>query len=352
MYMYVVIKKLCFTKVECILLIFIISLTIYCSLTLLLQMAGTNFPWMVRQSAEVVNQMISIERVSAFGHLPSEAALSTKYDNDVGDSWPLDASISATDLSVRYRASLPPALYGISFHVKSGQRVGICGRTGSGKSSLVQALFRILEAEEGRIEIGGVDISKLGLHKLRQSISVIPQSPVLFSGTSIRFNLDPFDAYDDDTIHSALADAQILRVVEELPEGIYSIVAESGSNFSVGQRQLLCLARAILRRSKILILDESSANIDNQTDALLQQAVAKSFQGATILSVAHRLGTIIDHDLVLVFGDGKILEFGSPIALLTSDNSHFASMVESTGDQMAKSLRASAMLGPMKRDYE
>ena len=336
-------------------------------LTLLLQMAGTNFPWMVRQSAEVVNQMVSVERVTQYGKLPSEAALTTGHDDHVGDSWPEDPSISASDLTVRYRSSLSPALKGISFEVKSGQRVGICGRTGSGKSSLVQALFRLLEAEEGTIQIGGVDISQLGLHKLRQSMSVIPQSPVLFSGTSIRFNLDPFSVYADETIRAALADAQILEAVDELPEGIHAIVAEAGSNFSVGQRQLLCLARAILRKSKILILDESSANIDNQTDALLQQAVSRSFRDATILSVAHRLKSIIDHDLIMVLGDGKVLEYGPPAELLSrndgddGDNSdggeggggsysgHFASMVDSTGDQMAKSLRASAMLGPMKR---
>ena len=333
-------------------------------LTLLLQMAGTNFPWMVRQSAEVVNQMVSVERVNEYGHLPSEAALNTGHDDHVGDLWPEDPSISASNLTVRYRASLPPALKGVSFEVTRGQRVGICGRTGSGKSSLVQALFRLLEAEEGTIEIGGVDISQLGLHKLRQSMSVIPQSPVLFSGTSIRFNLDPFSVYADETIRAALADAQILDAVDELPEGMHSIVAEAGSNFSVGQRQLLCLARAILRKSKILILDESGANIDNQTDALLQNSVSRSFRDATILSVAHRLGSIIDHDLVLVLGYGKVLEYGPPAELLSSrnddddyDNSddgvggsgHFASMVDSTGDQMSKSLRASAMLGPMKR---
>ena len=332
-------------------------------LTLLLQMAGTNFPWMVRQSAEVVNQMVSVERVNEYGHLPSEAALNTGHDDHVGDLWPEEPSISASTLTVRHRASLPPALKGVSFEIRSGQRVGICGRTGSGKSSLVQALFRLLEAEEGTIKIGGVDMSRLGLHKLRQSMSVIPQSPVLFSGTSIRFNLDPFNVYDDETIRGALADAQILDAVDELPNGLNSIVAEAGSNFSVGQRQLLCLARAILRRSKILILDESGANIDATTDALLQAAVSRSFRGATILSVAHRLGSIIDHDLVFVLGDGKVLEHGPPAELLSSNDGdngdkndggeggsgHFASMVDSTGDQMAKSLRESAMLGPMRR---
>ena len=332
-------------------------------LTLLLQMAGTNFPWMVRQSAEVVNQMVSVERVNEYGNLLREADLSTDHDDNVGDSWPEDPSISTSNLTVRYRASIPPALKGISFEVKSGQRVGICGRTGSGKSSLVQALFRLLEVEEGTIQIGGVDISKLGLHKLRQSMSVIPQSPVLFSGTSIRFNLDPFSVYPDKIIRAALADAQILDTVDELPGGLDSIVAEAGSNFSVGQRQLLCLARAILRKSKILILDESGANIDNQTDALLHQTVSTSFRDATILSVAHRLGSIIDHDLVLVLGDAKVLEYGPPAELLSkisgddddiSDaveggSGHFASMVDATGDRMAKSLRKSAILGPIKR---
>jgi ATP-binding cassette subfamily C (CFTR/MRP) protein 4 len=309
------------------------------TLSLLMQMATGNFPFVVRLSAEVVNQMISVERMDEFGNLPPEAPLEMEFDNECRE-WPKEPSISVSNLTVRYRPKLPPALSGVSFHIGSGKRVGVVGRTGSGKSSLVQALFRLLEAEKGSIVIGGVDVSKLGLHKLRQNISVIPQSPVLFGGTSVRFNLDPVDAYTDDEIRDALRDVQMLHVIEEFPEGILSIVDESGSNFSVGQRQLLCLARAILSKSKILVLDEASANIDRRTDALLQATVTTSFKGATILTVAHRLETIIDHDAVLVLGGGKVLEFGVPSELLKMDG-HFAGMVASTGHQHADFLRES-----------
>jgi len=226
----------------------------------------------------------------------------------------------------------------LSFQVKGGEKIGVVGRTGSGKSTLVQALFRILEAEEGLMKIDGIDIANLGLHKLRKSMSVITQSPVLFSGASIRDNLDPFKNYEKDSILEALKDVQMLDAIMEMPDGIDSIVAEGGSNFSVGQKQLLCLARAILDESRILVLDEPSANVDSRTDALLQEAVGKNFKGATILSVAHRLGTIIDYDKILVLGCGELLEFGSPRELLERGG-HFASMVDETGIRTAEELR-------------
>mmetsp|Transcript_32508 Transcript_32508/g.43364 ORF Transcript_32508/g.43364 Transcript_32508/m.43364 type:complete len:336 (-) Transcript_32508:374-1381(-) len=311
------------------------------SLTMLLQLAGTNFPWIVRQSAEVVNQMVSVERISAFGKLPPEADLTVKYDESA-KSWPANASIKVSNLTVRYRASLPSALSDITFEIESGQRVGVVGRTGSGKSSLVQALLRILEAERGKIDVGDVDISKLGLHMVRGGMSVIPQTPVLFSGCTVRENLDPFCEYDEHAIRNALSDVQMMHEIDDIPEGLDSIVAEGGSNFSVGQRQLICLARAILRKSKILILDEPTANVDTRTDELLQTAISKSFVGATIISVAHRLESIIDYDKILVLGGGKILENGSPKDLLSLKGGHFASMVENTGIQMARRLNERA----------
>jgi len=176
---------------------------------------------------------------------------------------------------------------------------------------------------------------------VRQSMSVITQSPVLFSGKSIRENLDPFKNYKEKSILEALKDVQMFDAVMDLPDGINSIVAEGGSNFSVGQRQLLCLARAILRESKILVLDEPTANVDSRTDALLQAAVRKSFRGATILSVAHRLDTIIDYDKILVLGKGKLLEYGSPRELLEREG-HFAAMVDETGSRTSSELRQRA----------
>jgi len=309
------------------------------ALSMLIHIGGL-FQWTVRISAEVVNQMVAVERVSEYSSLPPEAPLVTDADSGSYD-WPQSGSIEVSDLALRYRSTLPLVLKGISFQIKSGERVGVVGRTGSGKSTLVQALFRVLEAEQGKIIIDDVDISRLGLHKLRRGISVVNQYPVLFSGCTIRENLDPFEKYDNLAIREALADVQMIKLIDELPDGLNSVVDDGGSNFSVGERQLLCLARAILRKSKILVLDEPTANVDSRTDKLLQEAVSKSFSGATIISVAHRLDTIIEYDMVLILGDGFLLEFGTPADLLSKD-SHFAGMVDDTGKEMSFELRRRA----------
>ena len=205
----------------------------------------------------------------------------------------------------------------------------------------MQALFRILEAEQGNIIIDGVDISLLGLHTLRKRMSVINQYPVLFSGCTIRENLDPFEEHDDSVVREALIDVQMMNTIDALSNGMSYVVDEGGSSFSMGERQLLCLARAILCKSRILVLDEPTANVDVKTDKLLQEAVKKSFDGATIISVAHRLDTIIENDLILVLGDGKVLEYGRPHDLLSRDG-NFASMVNDTGKEMSSQLRRRA----------
>ena len=314
------------------------------SISMLLQLAGL-FQWMIRQSAEVVNQMVSVERVLAFGKLEPEAPL--EQDDDVAllkRGWPKHGNIDVEGLTVRYRPSLPPALKNVSFRIPEGSRVGVVGRTGSGKSTLTQALFRLLEAEEGRIIIDGVDVSKLGLHALRTNISVIPQVPTLFSGCTVRENLDLFGLHSDEAIRNVLDDCHLTLVMNELPNGWDSIVAEGGSNFSVGQRQLLCLARAILSHSRILILDEATASVDRRTDKLLQDTLSASFSDGTIIAVAHRLDTVIDNDLILVLGGGKVLEFGSPAELIRAGGP-FSSMVNDTGDAMAKELKQRALAG-------
>jgi ATP-binding cassette subfamily C (CFTR/MRP) protein 4 len=191
--------------------------------------------------------------------------------------------------------------------------------------------------------VDGVDISELGLHKLRTGLSVINQYPVLFSGYTVRENLDPFGRYSKEEVVEALTDVQMIEVVNALPQGMNSQVADGGMNFSVGERQLLCLARAMLQKSKILVLDEPTANVDGRTDKLLQQAVDKSFKGATIISVAHRLDTIIENDLILVLGRGEVLEFGSPSELLSIEDGQFTSMVNDTGAEMSRALKATAM---------
>ena len=309
------------------------------AVSLLIQLSGL-FQWCIRQSAEVVNQMVAVERVIGFRDLPSEAALITDNDEKI-ENWPSKGEIIVNDLCVRYRKGLPLSLRGITFKIDGGSRIGVCGRTGGGKSTLVQSLLRLLEAESGNIMIDSVDISSIGLHKLRSKVSVIPQSPILYGGCSLRDNLDPFQSHNDDEINSALLDSHMLHAVTSLSHGLQTIVAEGGLNFSVGQRQLLCLARAILRKNKVLVLDEPTANVDSRTDKLLQEAVSKSFADATIIAVAHRLDTVIEYDKILVLGDGRVLEYGSPHELIERDAA-FASMINDTGEEMASNLKLRA----------
>ena len=299
------------------------------ALTLLIQISTTNFPWVVRQSAEVSNQMVSVERIVTYGSLPSEAALEAEFDQGLKD-WPENKTIKVKNLTTRYRSDLPPVLHNVSFEVNSGQKLAVVGRTGSGKSSLVQVLFRILEPETGTIQVGDVDISQLGLHKLRNTMAVIPQSPVLFGGCTVQENLDPFGRCTDSEVNDALQTVQMMDVIDNLPDGVTTPVAEGGSNFSVGQRQLLCLARAILCKSEILVLDEPTANVDTRSDQLIQKTLRDgTFSDTTIIMVAHRLQTIVDFDEVVVLGDGEVLEAGSPKTLLSNEDGHFSSMVRS-----------------------
>lgn len=313
------------------------------SLSLLLQLSGL-LQWAVRQSCDVISHMIAVERVAAYGKIEPEAPLERETDELLDACWPKNGSLDVKELTVRYRKSLPQALSHLTFKVNGGEHIGVVGRTGSGKSTLLQALFRLLEAEEGMIEIDEQDVSQLGLHMLRKRMSVIPQAPVLFSGWSLRDNLDPFGKYSDNEIVESIFTVQLQDLYVDLPAGLDTIVADSGSNFSVGQRQLLCVARAILQKSKIVMLDEPTANVDPRTDALLQRAISTSFPGATVIAIAHRLETVIDYDRILVIGDGKMLEFGSPSELLLQDG-HFAAMVADTGLVMACELRNRAFAG-------
>lgn len=320
------------------------------SMSMLLQMAGL-FQWCIRQSAEVVNLMVSVERVLGFGSLEPEAPLEQESDKALDAAWPNEGAVEVDSLKIRYRPALPLALDNASFSIPRGSRIGIVGRTGSGKSTIVQTLFRLLEAESGSITIDGVDISNVGLHRLRTKISVIPQVPTLFSGCTVRENLDLFGIHSEDAIKNALEDVYLSEAIAELPMGYDSMVSEGGSNFSVGQRQLLCLARAILSKNKLLILDEATASVDRRTDQMLHDSLHRSFGDATIIAVAHRLDTIIEHDYILVLGGGKVLEFGSPAELLRSGGM-FSKMVKDTGEAMSKDLRQRALLKEKKNDDE
>jgi len=310
------------------------------ALTLLLQIAGTNFPFIVRQSAEIVNQMISVERLLEFGDQPPEAPLELEFDKFLDEDWPANGEICFRDLAVRYRPELPLTLDQLTLSVPAGSRVGVVGRTGSGKSTLCQTLFRLLEADHGLISIDGIDISKVGLHRLRKSISVIPQMPTLFSGCSVRENLDLFNVHDDEIIKKALKDVHMGEISEDLD----AMVSEGGSNFSVGQRQLLCLARANLCKNKLLVLDEATASVDKETDQLLHKALSKTYKDATIMAIAHRLDTVIDYDYILVLGEGKALEFGSPADLIKSAGI-FSKMLDNAGENIANSLHKRAFFG-------
>ncbi|KAL7574291.1 hypothetical protein ACA910_012537 [Epithemia clementina (nom. ined.)] len=318
------------------------------ALSMLIYISGV-FQAVIRFSADVVNHMISVERIIEYGKLESEAPLRCDIDDELeSKGWPNAGKIEYDSVSVRYRQSLPLALRQISFVIPAGARVGVVGRTGSGKSTVVQTLLRLLESEEGRILLDGQDIAKVGLHTLRTGISVIPQTPTLFSGCSVRENLDLFGLYTDDEVRTVLTSCHLQDVIAELSDGWDSTVMEGGSNFSVGQRQLLCLARALLSKNKILVLDEATASVDRRTDHLLQQALQESYHDGTIIAVAHRLDTVIDYDFVLVLGHGEVLEFGSPADLLSNRDSMFSCMVDDTGDSMSKTLREQANLAGKK----
>lgn len=214
--------------------------------------------------------------------------------------------------------------------------MGIVGRTGAGKSSIIQALFRLAASTEGKIEIDGLDTGTLGLHDLRSKISIIPQDPILFSGT-LRENLDPFEQLSDDVIWSALAQVELRQAVCQMSSGLTSKMSDGGTNFSMGQRQLICLARAILRKNRILILDEATANVDPETDKLIQTTIREKFAQCTVLTIAHRLHTVMDSDKVLVMDAGRVVEFGHPFELIQKSGT-FKSMVEQTGSGMSVSL--------------
>lgn len=218
----------------------------------------------------------------------------------------------------------------ISFEIKAGHRVGVVGRTGAGKSSLTLALFRLIEPIDGTIIIDGVDTSQIGLYDLRSRLTIIPQDPVLFTG-NLRLNLDPFGRHSDPELWTALELSHLKPFVASLEAGLNHPVSEGGDNLSVGQKQLICLARALLRKSKIIVLDEATAAVDIETDELIQTTIRNEFNDCTIVTIAHRLNTILDYDMILVMSRGQVAEYDSPKALLNDKNSIFFSMAKDSG---------------------
>ncbi|XP_027127961.1 ATP-binding cassette sub-family C member 9 isoform X2 [Larimichthys crocea] len=283
--------------------------------------------WVVRNLADLEVQMSAVKKVNSFLSTESENYEGSMDASQVPENWPQEGEIKIQDLCVRYDPMLKPVLKHVNAYIEPSQKVGICGRTGSGKSSLSLAFFNMVDIFEGKIIIDGIDICKLPLQTLRSRLSIILQDPVLFSG-SIRFNLDPERTCTDDRLWEALEIAQLKNMVKALPGGLDAVVTEGGENFSVGQRQLFCLARAFVRKSSILIMDEATASIDMATENILQKVVMTAFADRTVVIIAHRVHTILTADLVIVMKRGNILEYDKPETLLEQEDGMFASFVK------------------------
>ncbi|CAN6616690.1 ATP-dependent bile acid permease [Trichomonascus vanleenenianus] len=317
--------------------------------------------WIVRLYADVEMNMNSVERVREYSTLESEAPPVIENSRPP-PNWPSQGQITFDKLSLRYAPELPLVINQISFEVPAFNKVGVVGRTGAGKSTIITALFRFLEADSGRITIDGLDISTIGLKDLRKALAIIPQDPTLFTGT-IRSNLDPFDEYTDRQMFEAL---RRVHLISEIPSSettppsavsgtssstmiaenmnqfvnLSSPVTEGGGNLSQGQRQLMCLARSLLKSPKVLLLDEATASIDYETDAKIQKTIRQEFKHTTLLTVAHRLRSIIDYDKILVLGDGAAKEYDHPHVLLERKDSIFREMCERSGELAALEILA------------
>lgn len=301
--------------------------------------------------------MNATERIVEYGKITIE----DQEGEDAPAVWPTEGRLEVSKLVVGYAPDLPPVLKGLSFNVERNERIGVVGRTGAGKSSLTLALFRFLEPREGSIFIDGIDISKIKLQDLRSRLSIIAQDPVLFSGT-VRTNLDPFNEYPDHELREALERVHLVptssaaSTIAALPDSstaaqdedgtrtptntnpftsLSSPVTEGGLNLSQGQRQLLCLARAIVARPKIMVLDEATSAVDKATDELIQRSIREEFRNSTLIVIAHRLSTIADFDRILVMSDGKVAEFGTPQELMAIEDGQFKAMVEDSGERDA-----------------
>ncbi|CAG8677285.1 12899_t:CDS:10, partial [Acaulospora colombiana] len=306
---------------------------------------------MVTQMARSEQEMNAVERLDHYGKLPGEAPPTTNHDPDA--KWPEKGEIRFQNVDMAYRPGLPLVLKGISFDVKAGEKIGIVGRTGAGKSSMLQALFRIVEIEEGgKIEIDGINTKEIGLDILRQRLAVIPQDALLFKGT-VRENIDPLNQRTDAELLSAMRRSGLLSRSEEdegkakaMADGtqdavnvevkgensstsrfdLGAAVSEEGSNFSAGERQLIALCRALVKESRVIVMDEATSNVDVETDAQIQRTIQQEFARCTLLCIAHRLNTIVYYDRILVLDQGHVAEFDTPLALYDREDSIFRSL--------------------------
>ncbi|OVA05625.1 ABC transporter [Macleaya cordata] len=279
----------------------------------------------IQHQCTLGNYIISVERLKQYMHIPSEAPEVIEGNRPI-PSWPAIGRVEIHDLKIKYRPDTPLVLQGISCTFEGGHKIGIVGRTGSGKTTLISSLFRLVEPVGGKIIIDGLDISMIGLHDLRSRLGIIPQDPTLFTGT-VRYNLDPLSQHTDLEIWEVLGKCQLLEAVQEKEEGLDSSVVQDGVNWSMGQRQLFCLGRALLRRSQILVLDEATASIDNATDSIIQKTIRTEFANCTVITVAHRIPTVMDSTMVLALSDGKIVEYDEPMKLIKEEGSLFGKLV-------------------------
>eukprot|EP00697_Spironema_sp_BW2_P016516 gnl/Spiro4/7777_TR4091_c0_g1_i1.p1 gnl/Spiro4/7777_TR4091_c0_g1~~gnl/Spiro4/7777_TR4091_c0_g1_i1.p1 ORF type:complete len:1516 (+),score=565.05 gnl/Spiro4/7777_TR4091_c0_g1_i1:47-4594(+) len=306
------------------------------SLTYALQTTG-NVNWLIRSFTQLETQLVAVERVSEY----TELAVEPPAIGDVAPpaGWPARGEVEFRNLEMRYRENLDPVLKGISATIRAGEKIGVVGRTGAGKSSLINALFRMVECNPGSIFIDGVDISKIGISELRSKLSIIPQDPMLFVGT-LRSNLDPFNEFTDVQLNQAIERCHLHDLVTKAGQGLDMVIKENGENLSVGQRQLLCLGRALLRESRILLMDEATASVDRETDNLIQATIRSSFADRTVITIAHRINTIMDSSRIMVMDSGYLAEFDSPQTLLANPNSKFFGLAESAASTTTPAARS------------
>ncbi|KAL9444632.1 hypothetical protein AB3S75_017758 [Citrus x aurantiifolia] len=292
--------------------------------------------WVIWNLCNLENKIISVERILQYTCISSEPPLVIE-ESRPDCSWPTHGEVDILNLQVRYAPHLPLVLRGLTCTFPGGMKTGIVGRTGSGKSTLIQTLFRIVEPTAGEIVIDGINISSIGLHDLRSRLSIIPQDPTMFEGT-VRNNLDPLEEYKDEEIWEALDKCQLGDEVRNKEGKLDSRVTENGENWSMGQRQLVCLGRVLLKKSKVLVLDEATASVDTATDNLIQQTLRQHFSDCTVITIAHRITSVIDSDMVLLLSHGIIEEYDSPTKLLENKSSSFAQLVAEYTQRSSSSL--------------
>ncbi|KAH9108314.1 hypothetical protein AeMF1_016511, partial [Aphanomyces euteiches] len=292
-----------------------------------LQITG-QLEWMVQMWSMLETAMVAPERVAEYTNVDQEPP--RLISGAVAGTWPEDGSITFENVSFRYKPKDPLVLKDVNLHVQSGEKIGIVGRTGAGKSSLTMALFRINDIASGKISIAGVDTTRVGIKTVRESMAIIPQNPILFKGT-LRSYLDPFDQYTDEQLWTAIEKVRLSPRISQEEKKLESIIEENGENYSVGERQMLCMARALLRNCRIVVMDEATAAIDHETDQNLQRVIREEFSSSTVLTIAHRLDTVLDADRIMVFDQGRLVQCDSPQTLVSQGEGIFFELCQEGG---------------------